>query len=58
MTKIQQVQNRMTAMVVGGVNCELESCATATVPELTDADRPDSVSRFMRISSERISAAP
>ena len=28
-----------------------------TVPELADADRPDSVSRFRRISSERISEA-
>ncbi len=43
---------------VGCVTCELDSCATGVEPELAETDRPDSVSRFRRISSERISAAP
>src|SRR5260370_14923647 len=36
---------------------ELLSCATATVPELADAPRRDSVSRFSRFRSARISDA-
>ena len=58
MTKMEQApgRNRMLTTAAGAIG-KLGSCATATDPELAGAPCRDSISRFSRFKSVRISAA-